>query len=249
MLPLFLVIFTTLCFIADGQGGDRPKGTIGDKLVSIGRNELLNLLGRSVENGNGFMPLESRQYKCHVLNALYQSARMKYPDLPKEVLSPRMINMLDNCATRDFRLSEFFSQPFIFPGTKYCGQGNIAENYHDLGIFNETDACCREHDYCDDIIRPGRTKHNLINPFGTTRLHCKCDEALRNCFRKVNSVVSNSVGYIFFSLLQTQCFDFEYPATGCLLWRRGAVRLYCVKYELQEDQPKRWQWFDQEPHF
>ncbi|GFV58003.1 phospholipase A2 [Trichonephila clavipes] len=105
-------------------------------------------------------------------------------------------------------------------GTNYCGQGNIAENYHDLGVFNETDACCREHDYCDDIIRPGRTKHNLINPFGTTRLHCKCDQALRDCFRKANSVVSNTVGYIFFSVLQTQCFDFDYPASGCLLWRR-----------------------------
>lgn len=58
---------------------------------------------------------------------------------------------------------------FFIPGTKWCGQGNAAENYHDLGVFNESDACCRDHDFCDDIIQSGRTKHNLINPYGTTR--------------------------------------------------------------------------------
>lgn len=57
----------------------------------------------------------------------------------------------------------------IVSGTKWCGQGNQAENFHDLGSFNETDACCRDHDFCDDIIQSGRTKHNLINPYGTTR--------------------------------------------------------------------------------
>ncbi|PRD35635.1 UNVERIFIED_CONTAM: Phospholipase A2 [Trichonephila clavipes] len=224
-----------------------PQATGADKLTSL-KNDMRTLLAQNSRGGSNFLPLEAQQYKCQVLNALYRTARQKYPNLPKGVLSLEMKNMLDNCATRDFRISEFFSQPFIFPGTNYCGQGNIAENYHDLGVFNETDACCREHDYCDDIIRPGRTKHNLINPFGTTRLHCKCDQALRDCFRKANSVVSNTVGYIFFSVLQTQCFDFDYPASGCLLWRRGSVRMYCVKYKLDEDQPKKWQWFDQEPY-
>ncbi|GFY71282.1 phospholipase A2 [Trichonephila inaurata madagascariensis] len=224
-----------------------PQATGADKLTSL-RNDMRTLLAQNSRGGSNFLPLEAQQYKCQVLNALYRTARQKYPNLPNGVLSLEMKNMLDNCATRDFRISDFFSQPFIFPGTNYCGQGNIAENYHDLGVFNETDACCREHDYCDDIIRPGRTKHNLINPFGTTRLHCKCDQALRDCFRKANSVVSNTVGYIFFSVLQTQCFDFDYPASGCLLWRRGSVRMYCVKYKLDEDQPKKWQWFDQEPY-
>ena len=51
----------------------------------------------------------------------------------------------------------------IFPGTKWCGPGNIAENIDDLGEEVETDTCCREHDHCPKSI-PGRsTKFGLRN--------------------------------------------------------------------------------------
>ncbi|GFS57439.1 phospholipase A2 [Nephila pilipes] len=241
-----IVIFCLLVNINNAQN-EIFEAKLVDK-SSLLINSMMALLARnSGESRNGIIPQETKRHTCRVLNALYRTARQKYPNLRREILSAEMKNTLSNCAERDLGILDF-SQPFIFPGTNYCGPGNIAENYYDLGTFNETDACCREHDYCDDIIRPGRTKHNLINPFGTTRLHCRCDQVLRECFRKVNSVVSNTVGYIFFSVLQTQCFDFDYPASGCLLWRRGSARMYCVKYKLDEDQPKKWQWFDQEPY-
>ncbi|KAG8190292.1 hypothetical protein JTE90_013927 [Oedothorax gibbosus] len=248
ILKVLTCLFATFLHISAEENpiSNLTVPTVGDGIDSFRRSEFSNMVQKDQKQ----MPKESKQFKCQILNALYRNAQIKYPGLSsREILTTRMSDMLDNCSTRDFRAADIFSQPFIFPGTNWCGQGNVAENYHDLGIFNATDACCREHDYCDDIIRSGRTKHNLINPYGTTRLHCKCDEALRKCFRKVDSVVSNTVGYIFFSLLQTQCFDFNYPKSGCLLWRRGSVRLYCVKYKLEEDQPKIWQWFDQEPYF
>lgn len=31
----------------------------------------------------------------------------------------------------------------IFPGTKWCGQGSVAEHYEDLGYHSEADRCCR----------------------------------------------------------------------------------------------------------
>lgn len=31
----------------------------------------------------------------------------------------------------------------IFPGTKWCGQGSVAEHYEDLGYHAEADRCCR----------------------------------------------------------------------------------------------------------
>ncbi|PRD37885.1 UNVERIFIED_CONTAM: Phospholipase A2 [Trichonephila clavipes] len=53
--------------------------------------------------------------------------------------------------------------------TKWCGPGDVAENYDDLGYFENVDRCCRAHDTCDDIIETGQTKYNLTNdsPFTT----------------------------------------------------------------------------------
>lgn len=50
----------------------------------------------------------------------------------------------------------------IFPGTKWCGPGNNADNENDLGHFEETDKCCRAHDHCDGI-ESGGSKYGLIN--------------------------------------------------------------------------------------
>jgi len=36
-----------------------------------------------------------------------------------------------------------FNRILIMPGTKWCGQGDIAENYHDLGYHADVDKCCR----------------------------------------------------------------------------------------------------------
>ena len=58
----------------------------------------------------------------------------------------------------------------MYAGTKWCGSGNIAKNPDDLGHFADTDACCRTHDQCDDIIEATQTKYNLTNPTFYTRL-------------------------------------------------------------------------------
>lgn len=246
LIGYLVTVCTATTSLSRGQNVKHPVPTPVDGLNIIRELEGRSTLPRNREDNVRIW--ENKQFKCQMLSVVYRNAKIRYPTL-RNVLSTNLMEMLKNCSSRDMRLDDISNQPFIFPGTNWCGAGNVAENYHDLGLFNETDACCRKHDYCDDIIRPGRTKHNLINPYGTTRLHCKCDEMLRQCFRKVGSVVSNTIGWIFFSLLQTQCYDLNHPTTGCLLWRRGAVRMYCVKYKLEEEHPKKWQWFDQEPFF
>jgi len=47
------------------------------------------------------------------------------------------------------------------PGTKWCGPGNTAANFEDLGRERETDKCCRAHDHCDEIIEPHAVLHRL----------------------------------------------------------------------------------------
>ena len=64
----------------------------------------------------------------------------------------------------------------IYPGTKWCGNGHIAENYDDLGEHKGTDRCCRTHDHCKVII-PGLTsKYNYFNFRPYTIVSCSCDD-------------------------------------------------------------------------
>ncbi|XP_071654164.1 uncharacterized protein [Temnothorax longispinosus] len=51
----------------------------------------------------------------------------------------------------------------ILPGTKWCGTGDLAENYHDLGDLPHIDRCCRNHDLCPIKVRAQQTRYNLTN--------------------------------------------------------------------------------------
>ncbi|XP_065288242.1 uncharacterized protein [Dermacentor albipictus] len=51
----------------------------------------------------------------------------------------------------------------IYPGTKWCGAGDIANGYDDLGRAKEIDMCCRDHDHADDKILAFQTKHGIKN--------------------------------------------------------------------------------------
>ncbi len=50
-----------------------------------------------------------------------------------------------------------------FPGTKWCGPGNTASSYYDLGPDRETDICCRTHDFCPISVGPGRDQCGFKN--------------------------------------------------------------------------------------
>lgn len=69
--------------------------------------------------------------------------------------------------------SSFISNCYFTTGTKWCGSGNIAENYDDLGEYKDTDYCCREHDSCPDYIEAKGTKHGLTNTASFTRFDMK----------------------------------------------------------------------------
>lgn len=95
----------------------------------------------------------------------------------------------------------------IYPGTKWCGTGDIASNYDDLGEERATDMCCRAHDHCPDIIPAYQTKHGLKNEDMFTKLSCECDETFRKCLRATKTDSSDIVGFLYFDMLGTQCFS------------------------------------------
>ena len=51
----------------------------------------------------------------------------------------------------------------IIPGTKWCGTGDIAKDYHDLGDDKNIDRCCRTHDLCPMKVRPYQSRYRLNN--------------------------------------------------------------------------------------
>ncbi|KAJ8312465.1 hypothetical protein KUTeg_009838 [Tegillarca granosa] len=48
--------------------------------------------------------------------------------------------------------SSLFNRFLMYPGTKWCGRGQTALHFNDLGTDREADVCCRDHDLCPHII-------------------------------------------------------------------------------------------------
>ncbi|CAH2101451.1 unnamed protein product [Euphydryas editha] len=64
---------------------------------------------------------------------------------------------------------------FIMPGTKWCGAGQLAESYNELGSDMDEDRCCRDHDNCRLNIGAFTRRFGLFNFRPFTISHCKCD--------------------------------------------------------------------------
>ncbi|XP_046666813.1 uncharacterized protein LOC124358555 [Homalodisca vitripennis] len=75
----------------------------------------------------------------------------------------------------------------IFPGTRWCGSGNVAQGYNDLGYLESTDRCCRTHGNCDGVIEAGTRwcgSGNVAqgyNDLGYLEFTDRCCRAHENC--------------------------------------------------------------------
>ncbi|XP_015238481.1 PREDICTED: protein PROCA1 [Cyprinodon variegatus] len=99
---------------------------------------------------------------------------------------------------------------FTYPGTLWCGAGNMADNYNQLGEFADTDSCCRTHDHCAHVIHAFSSNYGYTNFKWHSLSHCDCDDELKACLRKVNDTSSRVVGQAFFNVIGVPCFDFTY---------------------------------------
>ncbi|CAN7979748.1 unnamed protein product, partial [Ixodes pacificus] len=52
---------------------------------------------------------------------------------------------------------------FHCAGTKWCGPGDVAKDYDDLGRESVTDMCSRDHDHATDSLAPFETEHGVTN--------------------------------------------------------------------------------------
>lgn len=93
----------------------------------------------------------------------------------------------------------------LVSGTKWCGTGDIAKDYFDLGAEANVDACCRTHDLCPVKIKGYSTRYNLTNESLYTKSLCRCDDDLFNCLRESRSNTASILGNIYFNLVQIPC--------------------------------------------
>ncbi|XP_011171476.1 phospholipase A2 [Solenopsis invicta] len=120
---------------------------------------------------------------------------------------------------------------FIAPGTLWCGDGDIAKKETDLGFFNKTDACCREHDKCQSNMMADQTEVNLINNGIFTRSSCTCDDKFYNCLKNVNRPVAFDIGVTYFDVLGQQCYKCICPTEDCTLDDGTECKNHCKKYK------------------
>eukprot|EP00095_Tigriopus_kingsejongensis_P006692 maker-scaffold25_size650667-snap-gene-1.18 protein:Tk06692 transcript:maker-scaffold25_size650667-snap-gene-1.18-mRNA-1 annotation:"phospholipase a2 isozymes pa3a pa3b pa5" len=71
----------------------------------------------------------------------------------------------------------------LSPGTNWCGLGDVAENYFDLGRNFYEDKCCRAHDHCPIKIDSKATRFGLKNRGSYTKSHCRCDDVFYECLK------------------------------------------------------------------
>ncbi|KAL9980055.1 hypothetical protein ACROYT_G008594 [Oculina patagonica] len=98
---------------------------------------------------------------------------------------------------------------FIYPGTKWCGMGNEAKSYKDLGMKIKTDKCCRAHDNCKHYIPAFGSIGEVKNDLPYTVSHCDCDSDFYQCLKVANTETAKKVGEIFFNVLKVPCFVWQ----------------------------------------
>ncbi|XP_043287654.1 phospholipase A2-like [Venturia canescens] len=133
----------------------------------------------------------------------------------------------------------------VYPGTYWCGAGNIASDENGVGLFRKTDACCRAHDQCGLNIEAGKSLGRLLNSGGFTRSACSCDLDFYNCLKNVKSPISMKIGFTYFNVLRPQCFGFDHPIEKCSQYaKKRTMKAKCIKYDLDRSKNKRLEWFD-----
>lgn len=137
---------------------------------------------------------------------------------------------LDIMSTEDL-ISLFSMKRGLIPGTKWCGLGDQAASYNDLGPKRRIDICCRAHDHCPIRSKPFRNDYGVLNIGLYTKSHCDCDADFYRCLREVRSRTADMLGNLYFNVMKLQCMR-EERVKVCREAKPIALGFErCVRYE------------------
>ncbi|KAL3884301.1 hypothetical protein ACJMK2_024476 [Sinanodonta woodiana] len=123
----------------------------------------------------------------------------------------------------------------IYPGTKWCGIGNIAKHDFDFGRYTFTDSCCRMHDSCPVSIGPFKTLMGLTNLGLFTSSDCKCEADFYHCLKSSHEPAAEEIGDIYFNIIRPDCISFA-PSLICT--SRSKLTGKCMVAHPQLDLPR-----------
>lgn len=136
---------------------------------------------------------------------------------------------LDTQSSHSRRRRWVLNEFLIMPGTKWCGNTDMASSFSDLSGFVGADHCCRQHDGCSINIPGFARKYGVYNSRLTTVSHCACDERFRACLKMSKTGAADMVGNVFFDIVKTRCFVFKKQKV-CKKWSWWGR---CEKYRLE----------------
>ncbi|XP_034950600.1 phospholipase A2-like [Chelonus insularis] len=163
-------------------------------------NEARELLGNLSMTARptevSFSQMRSLMYRCEILD------RMEESFLRRESMAEGAFERANVAKLHIFNIFHG-----ILPGTKWCGTGDIADNYHDLGTDTDVDRCCRTHDLCPVKIRAQHSRYNLTNYSLYSKSHCDCDTSFYHCLKMVGGPVAHMMGKFYFNFLKVSCIE------------------------------------------
>ncbi|KAG7210161.1 hypothetical protein KM043_011722 [Ampulex compressa] len=93
--------------------------------------------------------------------------------------------------------------------TKWCDSEHVPDDYHDLGVAQELDKCCRELYTCPDFIAPRSWQYGVYNRGKYRRFDCNCEDQFYTCLKGLSgadSIPGRIVGIVYFVFMSSWCF-------------------------------------------
>ncbi|CAB4067263.1 PLA2G [Lepeophtheirus salmonis] len=125
-----------------------------------------------------------------------------------------------------------YCQEFDESKRNWCGFGNIAKEFEDLGEIENVDACCRTHDHCPISVSAYQLNYGIFNFHPYTLSHCDCDSMFYRCLNNaekkndsVATVAIKNIKKIYFNIAAVKCISTLYPKICIEILTKNGTRL------------------------